>query len=162
MLKIENHPVYHETCVAYADCDPLWNQFEESKANHNNPEFNIAYELAMASRKLHWRASSYVDVKTAHDIMSKVVSGYNNFNPNLLLHLPKDCQVALAREGSVCIYIKIGKTKLTQKMKRELICDECDSVVETTYGVPCSIGTIYQNLHQYDGGYKGEIRLWWD
>ena len=64
------------------------------------------FEKAKKHRNLSFQASDYVTVKEAQEILSSIVPGYNNFNTGLLDHLPYDAKVLIAREGSVCLYIK--------------------------------------------------------
>jgi len=50
--------------------------------------------------------------------MTDAVPSYNIFEPRLLLALPEDSQIFIARESSVCIYV-LGEMdkKLQKKMK---------------------------------------------
>ena len=63
------------------------------------------------TRQLDFRAVSPVSIAVAVNILSEALGveedeeGYNSFRPNMLRKLPKDSQVILAREGSVCVYV---------------------------------------------------------
>lgn len=90
-----------------------------------------------------YRAPFPVSPREAAEIMEAALAyadgGYNAFEPKLLLKLPADAQVILAREYSVCVYVTVnplfaGKDALQRKMEA----DECD--------------------FQEDG----TLRLWWD
>ena len=69
----------------------------------------IAYNVD--TRQLDFRAVSPVSIDVAVKIMAEALGcsenewGYNSFKPNMLRKLPKDSQVILAREGSVCVYV---------------------------------------------------------
>lgn len=61
---------------------------------------------AFNERNLHFRASEAVTRDEAVKIMRHAVpGGYNAFTADLLWHLPEGCNVTLAREYSVCIYV---------------------------------------------------------
>lgn len=118
-----NRNVLNETMNAYADC--------------NNRE-NRGVE-----RNLSFRASEPVSPADAVKIMAKALAcrkdekGYNDFRPELLERLPKDSQVWLAREGSVCVYFKTP-TVLMKGFQDLMAADE------------------------WDPAKNGETRLWWD
>lgn len=105
-----------EILQAYADCHMDW-------------------EIGSKIRNLNFRASQAVDPKTAKAILEKAMNGYNSFTPDLLDLFPEDCQITIAREGSVCLYVKPGKKKLPKG--KEINADEIDK-------------------------YGEEIRFWWD
>lgn len=122
LSDIEQHPIYNEVREAYADCgimeessDEAWGEFEKR-------------------RNLNYRASQAVDKQTAKALLEKAVVGYNGFTPDLLDHLPDDCEVTIAREGSVCLYVKGDNLPVDDLTS---IADECN----------------FKN---------GELRLWWD
>jgi hypothetical protein len=64
------------------------------------------------TRQLDFRAVSPVSVDVAVSIMCEALGvkeneeGYNDFSPSMLQKLPKNSQIILAREGSVCVYVK--------------------------------------------------------
>lgn len=115
-----------ECCSAYSDC-------------------NSRYGLG--PRDLAFKASSFVTVEEAVSILEEALCedvstppSYNGFNPDLLMNLPKGSLVRIAREGSVCVYVKNTKLSLKQmnKLSKEFMhIDEID-IVDDTY------------------------RLWWD
>jgi hypothetical protein len=110
------HPVYNEVKEAYCDI------------NRNRPED------WRDRRNLSFRASEAVDRDTAIDIFRYAIRGYNEFEPQLLTHLPKKAKITIAREYSVCIYVD---GKVSKKIASKLKCNECD----------------------YNGK---ETRIWWD
>jgi hypothetical protein len=114
-----NKQIEKEVALAYSDC-------------HGDKPF----EETEKTRNLSFRASAPVSRDEAVRIMEKYVPGYNAFSPSLLEHLPKDSQVTIAREGSVCVYVK-SKTKLSLVEGTKLLADEVDDV-------------------------EGMTRLWWD
>lgn len=83
-------------------------------------------------RNLNFRSSGYISKQEAIEILKKYVNRYNAFYPELLESLPKDSEICIAREGSVCIYVKTNE-EITNKMEA----DEFDKI---------------------DEGY----RIWWD
>lgn len=88
------------------------------------------------SRSLHFRASSPVSREDAFDIMSHCTpEGYNDFAADAIKFLPADSQIVIAREYSVCLYVKGDLTELNDKLHA----DECDFNEETN-----------------------ETRFWWD
>jgi hypothetical protein len=88
--------VRDETYEAYFDCT-------KEGEKHPDPE----------RRKLHFRASQPVSKSEAISIMQKCIPcGYNDFDASVLNQLPDYAQIFLARESSVCIYVK-GKHTLT-------------------------------------------------
>lgn len=109
-----NKQVLKEVKIAYADC---LDQSEKS------------YKI----RQLHFRASNSVSPAEAKEILEKCNVYYNEFEPNILDKFPPDCQVSIAREGSVCLYIN-GKNLPSA---REVLADEKDKI-------------------------NNEVRYWWD
>jgi hypothetical protein len=94
------------------------------------------------TRQLDFRAVSPVSIDTAVKIMSEALGvsedeeGYNSFRPDMLRKLPKDSQIILAREGSVCVYVN-GNVK----------------------------NTVEADEHQYIASrypLRDVTRLWWD
>lgn len=118
-MKNNYDSVFYATSRAYADCDN-----------------SIPSGEAMRLRDLHFRALFPVTRDEAVKIMEKCVGGYNEFEARLLKKLPEDAQVTLAREGSVCIYVK---GKLPESLKEAMKEDEFDYNPST-----------------------GETRIWWD
>jgi hypothetical protein len=73
---------------AYSDCHP----------RDDNP---------LQDRNLNFRAAAAVPLADAVEILAAAVpDGYNNFQAANLKLLPPACQVVIAREGSVCIYVE--------------------------------------------------------
>lgn len=122
-----NKQILNETKKAYCDSTMEW-------------------EKAVKLRNLSYKASTPVSVNEAVAIMTKALgviapheNGYNDFCPAQLSLLPKGSMVTLAREGSVCVYVKIPKgERFTELDSRAMRADEFS--VEP----------------------DGSIRLWWD
>ena len=113
-----NKTILKETKAAYSDCNKL-----DGKVTRN----------------LNFRASEPVSVADAVKVMSSAIDGgYNEFEPRLLKRLPKDSQVTLAREGSVCVYVRTAE-KLNVEDEADLL--KADEVVLRS---------------------NGEYRMWWD
>ena len=100
--------VREEVLAAYSDCN----------------------KLSEDSRDLAFKASQMVSPNEACDIMCEALDcshdeeGYNNFRPELLTFLPSNSEVFLAREGSVCVYVKTSN--LDAKTQSALRADEID------------------------------------
>ncbi len=94
-------------------------------------------DAGYATRNLSFRAAGPVPRDTAFSIMDEALGGstYNAFEAKLLRKLPDHSQVTIAREGSVCVYVK-GRVYASAKA---LKADEFDYNVETD-----------------------ETRIWWD
>jgi hypothetical protein len=114
-VREETRIVHEETRLAYADCHMDW-------------------ETGSKLCNLSFRASHPVSRDEAIKIFGEFVTSYNEFGPELLKVLPEDAQVTIARQCSVCIYVK-GKIKKSAKLK----CDEFDYYPESD-----------------------ETRIWWD
>ena len=116
------YTIEQEVKIAYADC---WMDWDKSK--------NI--------RNLDFMASDYLTKDDAKHILSKYITGYNNFTPDLLDLLPDDSMVKIAREGSVCLYVVSEELKTSPKLQqltqKALGADEFDYV-------------------------NDEFRIWWD
>jgi len=82
-----------------------------------------------------WKDTTIFSKKEAMNIMKKALpGGYNEFTPELIDKLPADAKIQIAREGSVCLYVKTtGKLN-----KASLKADELDQVS------------------------PGNWRIWWD
>ena len=121
-----------EVGEAYADCEWLrrnWTQEREREA--------------LSKRNLSFRASQAVSRDKTIALFKDHVPGYNAFEPSLLETLPEDSEITIAREGSVCIYIK---GNLEEQMgfsvpdiRDKLSCDEINYKKSTD-----------------------ETRIWWD
>ena len=111
--------VRDEVMTAYCDC--YENDFKDCRTR----------------RQLSFKASESVNKNTAIRIFNEATPrGYNDFAYYVLACLPDDCEITIAREGSVCIYVK-GKLPL-----------ECASILQA-------------NEYSYDEG-SDETRIWWD
>jgi hypothetical protein len=86
------------------------------------------------SRCYDYRSDQWVSQEDAYEIMKKAVpKGYNDFKANIIMKFPDDTQFQLAREGSVCVYVR----------GNELPSKE------------------YLEANEYDN--DGEVtRIWWD
>jgi hypothetical protein len=100
-----------------------------------------------ATRNLDFKASAPVTIDEAVRIMTEAlelenesVKGYNEFSPCLFRHLPEGTKITLAREGSVCAYIKPPRGTHFQiaKLSRAMLIDE------------------------FDKDKNGTWRIWWD
>ena len=119
--KMAARIVDNETRIAYADSD-------------DSIPASTAYKL----RQLNWRASRWVSRDEAIAILNRRVPSYNEFNPQRLRCLPADSRVTIAREGSVCLFVK-GNWPSALSLKKALRADEVSYNAATN-----------------------ETRLWWD
>jgi len=112
-----------EIKITYADCQNDGLSFQQTKH----------------IRRLDWKASEYAEGDMIRKALNAIGEGYNAFEPNevsdIILKVDSDAKVYVAREGSVCLYIKTSKST---EMIEALDADECD-------------------LQQ-----DGLIRAWWD
>lgn len=92
-MNINTETVRKEVKTAYSDC---WMEGEQG------------YKL----RNLNYRAPFEVSRDEAISIMNGAVEGYNAFEPGLLKKFPKCATFQLAREGSVCVYVRANGAKL--------------------------------------------------
>lgn len=156
---ITTHPIFKEVYEAYYDCGHLY----EITDGKGSEEFYEIAETTMEVRNLRFRASQAVNRDTAIAIMEKACPGYNNFEPSLLKFLPDDCEITLAREGSVCIYVRKGRKRLP---KKKLMANEYDLMEKTTFGdqwhSPSNDPTNKYGPKTNYGGFEGEVRIWWD
>jgi len=104
-----NQKVYEEVHEAYIDCNELPDD-------------------ALERRNLDFRASEPVTRDEAIEILEKCVPAYNDFKPKLLFKLPPSVaihgqtpQIFIAREGSVCVYVK---GEVPQNLRSPLKADE--------------------------------------
>ena len=96
------------------------------------------FDIAEKKRNLHYKAKSAVSRNEAIAILrSCIPTGYNEFEPELLNFLPEDSKVIIAREGSVCLYVKADDSTFDEKLKEDMKVDEMNK----------------------ENGYW---RLWWD
>jgi len=99
---------------------------------------SIAYDL----RCLDFCSPEFLSKEQAKYLFSKYVKSYNEFNPELLDHLPDDVQIKIAREGSVCIYV-VSKTL-----------DSFSIAQRNALRKVMSLDEFSKNNNEY--------RLWWD
>lgn len=100
-----------------------------------------------ATGQMMFKASQPVQIPAAVEIMKVALSTsltpgfYNEFEPKLLRKLPKDSMVTLAREYSVCVYVKLPEghiVKNISSLRRKMRADEISIEDDKT------------------------IRIWWD
>lgn len=99
-------------------------------------------------RNLDFRASRSVPPKIAKLIMEKAIVGYNDWEPELMDHITSG-EVFIAREGSVCIYVR-GRKRLP---RIKLCCNEYKLYKKDR--MSWRDKTVIK-------GHAGEIRIWWD
>lgn len=94
-----------------------------------------------ATRNLNFRCDAPLLPSEAVAIMTKALDvkkptdcGYNEFSPPLLAKLPANAELNIAREGSVCVYVK--------------------GDIETPDG--------FKNDERHFYADKNETRFWWD
>jgi len=105
-----------EVRKAYADC---W--MDETKG--------------MKIRNLNFQASAPVGQMQAYQILSEAIpDGYNEFNAKIVLSFPPSTVFLIAREGSVCLYVKGSPLPSRAKLKAD----------------------------EYDKAENGWTRIWWD
>src|SRR5271157_4006254 len=93
---------------AYCDSDP-----------------NVPFEQTEKERNLNFKASAPVTKDEACQIMTEALfcdgnpdtEAYNAFRPIFLSKLPKGSMVTLAREGSVCAYVRVPEGTSLQTAK---------------------------------------------
>ena len=116
---------------AYADC---WDLHPWPTGPYINPDWERVARL----RNLEFLATRYLPRDDAQAVLEQWVKQYNGFKPSLLSRLPEDCEVRIAREGSVCLYVK-SKAKLPTA--KRMAADERDEMMLQSSRV---------------------IRYWWD
>lgn len=119
-----------EACAAYSDCN----------------------SFSKAERNLDWNSNCFVSVSDAIQIMELAVEhGYNAFEPSVLRYLSEcisqEVGVCLAREGSVCVYIKVERKLSAANIKK--LCERLGS--DEFYKCDNAPGV---SGHAY--------RVWWD
>ena len=82
-------------------------------------DFLFEGEKGKNERILHFKATEELTPKQAYEVLKKVVQGYNSFDAENILGIPENCKVRLAREGSVCLYVK-SKEALSESKLRKL------------------------------------------
>ena len=88
MITSNTKQVLSETLRAYADCGLT------------------SFSNAMSIRSLRFHATESCTPNQARRIMKQdIPDGYNNFNADLLSKFPPSCEIWIAREMSVCLYV---------------------------------------------------------
>ena len=116
----------------------------KKKVNRFNPRFISARHEVMAAynegmgRNLNFFCTAPLTPAEAAIIMHEALRGetYNEFKADLLLRLPPSAEVYLAREYSVCIYVK-GDIKAPR-------------------------GFLHDERHVNQPKHEGQTRFWWD
>lgn len=134
---------------AYYEC---W--YLEELEQAGKPISNEIEQAAYAKRSLQWRADLPVSMQEAVAILTNALGvwdhqpGYNFFRPMLLEKLGPEAEIVLAREYSVCIYVKVGTCELLDGCLNEDDGDRLDVASELEA----------DELHR-----RGDYwRLWWD
>ena len=127
-------PLAAAILLAYSDC------------HGTEAEMNAGYD----TRNLNFRADGPLPRDEAAALMQRAVPhGYNAFKANVLRKLPDDAQVIIAREGSVCVYVKGNPLSIR-------------AVDAKAYGVNSE---AHPELRADEISYhaeKDETRIWWD
>jgi hypothetical protein len=126
--------VSKEVAEAYADC---WDYNPGSRVF--DPD---AWQRVAARRNLAYLATRWLPRDEAQWVMEQWVKDYNNFTPDLIARFPEEAEIRIARESSVCLYVKLpwGCKKKLPTAKR-VMADERDEVF--------SVGSLC-------------VRYWWD
>ena len=79
-----------------------------------------------------WKNTAMFSKKDAMNIMKQALpGGYNEFKAELIDKLPADAKIQIAREGSVCLYVKTT----TKPSKAALKADEISKEEDGTFRV---------------------------
>jgi hypothetical protein len=115
--------VSNEVGKAYADC---WERRHVSDQDRN----------------LEFLATRWLRRDDAKWVMEQWVNGYNEFSPDVIDKFPEEAQIRIAREGSVCLYVKLpyGCSKKLPSAKRVSADERGETVLLSS---PC-------------------VRYWWD
>ena len=85
-----------------------------------------------AGSDTRWKDTTSFNKKQAMDIMKQALpSGYNEFRPEIIDKLPADAKIQIAREGSVCLYVKTS----TKPSRVSLRADELNEVEPGIYRI---------------------------
>ena len=132
--SVQMATVSNEVAEAYADC---WDY-------HTAPGemFGAAWGIVAQRRNLDFLASRWLPRDDAKWVLEQWVKGHNEFAPEVIDKFPEEAEIRIAREGSVCLYVKLpyGSKKKLPCAKR-VAADECDEVL--LLSSPC-------------------VRYWWD
>jgi len=91
--------VSNEVAEAYADCwayDP------------NSPHAAGTWKDVAQRRNLDFFATRWLPRDEAKWVMEQWVKEYNYFTPKLIDRFPADAEIRIAREGSVCLYVRVS------------------------------------------------------
>lgn len=92
-----------EVKLVYADCDE-----------------KLSRDKAEQLRNLNYRSSIDASPEEAYRITKACIGGgYNNFEPKLIKLFDKDCKIQIAREGSVCLYVKGDNLPSISKLRAD-------------------------------------------
>lgn len=79
-----------------------------------------------------WKSKTMLNKRDAMAIMKQALpGGYNEFKAELIDKLPSDAKIQIAREGSVCLYVKTS----TKPSRLSLKADELMEVEPGTYRI---------------------------
>lgn len=93
------------------------------------------YAKGYSGKDMMWKSETILSIKDAMEIMKQALpGGYNGFKAELIAKLPPDSKIQIAREYSVCLYVKTN----TKPRMSSLQADE---------------------LHEVS---PGVYRIWWD
>jgi hypothetical protein len=117
-----------------------YNLLDEIKTTYaDNQDGGKDFEETKHIRRLDWKAEESVSGENLLEALKAIGEGYNDFDPinatDTILTVDPEAEVYVAREGSVCLYIKTDKP---HHMIAALNADEGDI--------------------QHDG----LVRIWWD
>jgi hypothetical protein len=126
--------VSNEVAEAYADC---WD-YHPPQGVMLGPD----WDAVSKRRNLDFLASRWLPRDDAKWVMEQWVKDYNEFSPEVIDKFPAEAEIRIAREGSVCLYVKLpyGCKKKLPCAKR-VAADECDEML--LLSSPC-------------------VRYWWD
>ncbi len=116
------------------------NLLEEIKVTYaDNQDDDKPFEKTENIRRLDWRAETPVSGNELLEALKATGAGYNEFDPinatDTILTVDPEAEVYVAREGSVCLYVK---TSQPHQMIVALNADEGDIQPD------------------------GLVRIWWD
>ena len=92
----------------------------------------VKFKKGYSGQNFNWRDSTFMGKKDAIHIMKQALpGGYNEFKAELIDKLPSDAKIQIAREYSVCLYVKTS----TKPDKRSLKAAELDMVEKNIYRI---------------------------
>lgn len=136
----------HEVMDAYSDC---W------MTGENNGQNRSGASNGQSHRNLGFLASGLVPRDVAIGILQIAVPAYNEFDYKSLSKFPEDCRFAIAREGSVCLYVVRPHHMVDMPSAAEVNADEMDLVSE-------AMDNFGNALWADDDNYLNTFRYWWD